>query len=72
MTTKPPNHGKKWTAAENRELARLAGENTPTRVIGLKLGRTEDAIYAQAGARSVSLRPTNQSPYNRQKKGKPR
>jgi hypothetical protein len=43
----------------------LAGQNTPTRVIGLKLGRTEDAVRTKASEEGVSLRPTNQSPYNR-------
>jgi hypothetical protein len=34
-------------------------------VIGLKLGRTEDAIRAKAGELSISLRPVNQSPYGK-------
>ena len=42
-------------------------KNTPTRVIGLKLGRTENAIYNMASELNMSLRPTNQSPYNRNK-----
>lgn len=36
--------------------------------MGLKLGRTPNAIAGRAGALSVSLKPTNQSPYNRRKK----
>jgi hypothetical protein len=39
-----------------------------TRDIGLKLGRTEDAVRAKAGENNVWLNPTNQSPYNRRKR----
>jgi len=42
-------------------------ENTPTRVIGLKLGRTPDSIYTKASQENISLKPTNQSPYDRKK-----
>lgn len=57
------NTGKTWTAAAVRDLKQLARENTPTRVIGLKLGRTEDAVRSKAQEQSVSLKPTNQRPY---------
>lgn len=59
------NTGKSWTPTAERELKHLARENTPTRVIGLKLGRTENAVRAKASDLGVSLKPTNQSPYNR-------
>jgi hypothetical protein len=59
------NAGKAWTKPEVAELKDLAKENTPTRVIGLKLGRSEDAVRAKASAERISLKPTNQSPYNR-------
>jgi hypothetical protein len=36
-------------------------------VIGLKLGRSEDAIYFKASDAGISLKPTNQRPYNRRK-----
>ena len=58
------NTGKPWTTADERSLASLAKQNTPTRVIGLKLGRTEDAVRTKASELCVSLKPTNQSPYN--------
>ncbi len=45
-----------------RELRTEAEQNTPTRVIGLKLGRTEAAVRSKAGEENISLRPTNQSP----------
>jgi hypothetical protein len=61
------NTGTHWTPTDVRQLRQLAHENTPTRVIGLKLGRTPEAVYTKASAEGVSLAPTNQSPYNRQK-----
>ena len=65
---KPKNAGKRWTSGDERELQNLAGGNTPTRVMGLKLGRSEDAVRSKAQELGVSLKPTNQSPYNRRKK----
>lgn len=67
MAKSPANHGKQWTPADVSQLKQLAKENTPTRVIGLKLGRSEDAVRAKAGEERVSLKPINQSPYNRRK-----
>jgi hypothetical protein len=61
------NSGKNWKSSEVSQLRRLARENTPTRVIGLKLGRTPAAVRAKASEKKVSLKPTNQSPYNRRK-----
>lgn len=63
----PKNSGKQWTKEEVRQLKELARENTPTRVIGLKLGRSEDAVRSKAAEQDISLKPTNQSPYNRTK-----
>jgi len=68
MTKEPKNSGKQWTGQEVKQLQKLAKENTPTRVIGLKLERTEEAIRSKASEEKVSLKPTNQSPYNRSKK----
>lgn len=62
------NSGKQWTDGDVKQLKSLISGNTPTRVIGLKLGRTEGAIYNMASELGISLKPTNQSPYNRQKK----
>lgn len=68
MTTQSTrNTGNPWTAEEVKQLRQLAKENTPTRVIGLKLGRTEDAVRAKASEEGISLKPTNQSPYGTQK-----
>jgi hypothetical protein len=63
----PKNHGKAWTKADIQQLKKLQKENTPTRVIGIKMGRTPDAIQSKASQESISLKPTNQSPYNRRK-----
>ena len=68
MAKEPKNHGKGWSAADIKQLARMERENTPTRVMGLKLGRTADAVQQKASQEGISLKPTNQSPYNRQKK----
>ena len=67
MSKSTKNTGKTWTPVESKTLASLANQNTPTRVIGLKLGRTESAVYSKANQLGVSLKPTNQSPYNRRK-----
>jgi hypothetical protein len=62
------NTGKEWTDGEVKELKELAKQNTPTRVIGLKLGRTEGSVRTKASEKKVSLKPVNQAPYNRAKK----
>ncbi len=67
MPSKPKNHGKAWSVEDERNLKQLIKENTPTRVIGLKMGRTPEAIQSHASERSLSLKPVNQSPYNRSK-----
>lgn len=61
------NTGKAWSNSDESRLSKLASQNTPTRVIGLKLGRTEGAVYNKASDLGVSLKPANQSPYNRRK-----
>lgn len=60
--------GTAWTPKQTQQLKALAKANTPTRVIGLKLQRTETAVRAKAQREGVSLKPTNQAPYNRRKK----
>lgn len=59
------NAGKQWKASEVKQLRDLAQDNTPTRVIGLKLGRPAGGVYAKASEEGISLRPTNQSPYGK-------
>ena len=61
------NSGKHWTGEDESKLLTLALANTPTRVVGLKLGRPVAGVRAKAQELGVSLKPTNQSPYNRRK-----
>ena len=51
------NSGKKWNSVELKRLQTLAKQNTPTRVIGLKLGRTAESIYKKAATSNISLTP---------------
>ena len=67
MAKTPTNSRKSWTPAAVKQLRALARQNTPTRVIGLKTGRSEASIYSKAADEGISLKPTNQSPYSRQK-----
>ena len=67
MAKTPVNHGKQWKPAEVKQLKLLAKGNTPTGLIAHKMGRTEDSIRSKASETDVSLKPTNQSPYNRRK-----
>jgi hypothetical protein len=50
-----------------RQLRNLAREIRRRDVIGLKLGRSEGAIYSRASQEGISLHPTNQSPYGTKK-----
>ena len=68
MSKSTRNTGTQWTNADVSKLRSLANQNTPTRVIGLKLGRTPAAVQSKAGEKGISLKPTNQSPYGTTKK----
>ena len=68
MAKPPPNHNQPWTTKDDRQLKQLVNQNTPTRVMGLKLGRTPDAVQHHANNIGLSTKPTNQSPYNRRAK----
>ena len=59
------NNGKRWSAADLGLLAKLSCQNMPTRLMGLKLGRTADAVYRNASQRRLSLLPPNQRPHGR-------
>ncbi len=59
----PENSGKKWDVFEVKRLQALARQNTPTRVIGLKLGRTMDSIYKKASTYNISLAPLQSDPF---------
>ena len=68
MSKSTRNSGKSWGAQDVNALKTLAQQNTPTRVIGLKLGRTPDAVRSKASQEDISLAPWNKSPYSRRKK----
>jgi hypothetical protein len=68
MSKSTRNTGNAWSKTDVAQLRKLASRNTPTRVIGLKLGRTEDAVRSKASQKNISLKPTNQSPYGTKKK----
>jgi hypothetical protein len=61
------NSGKPWSAGDQKQLKALAKGNTPTRLIAMKLGRTEDSVRTKSKNLGVSLAPANRSPYNRRK-----
>lgn len=63
----PDNHRKEWTRQDINDLQRLADQNTPTRAIAFKMNGTPDAVRSKASEEHISLKPTNQSPYNRRK-----
>jgi hypothetical protein len=63
MAKSTRNTGKPWSADDVRQLRELARANTPTRVIGLKLGRTADAVQSKAASEGIPLKPANRSPY---------
>ena len=62
------NSKKIWNEDAVKLFRRLVKGNTPTRVIGLKLGRSAKAIYDKAKKLHLSLMPPNRSPYNRRKR----
>ena len=68
MAKTPENHGKSWTPNDEAKLRDLASRNTPTGLIAYRLGRTESAVYSHASDIRISLKPVNQSPYNRRDK----
>lgn len=67
MAKWPDNSNKAWTSGEKQQLREMARQNTPTRVMGLKLGRTPEAVQSKASEMGVSLKPTNQRPYGKAK-----
>ena len=68
MAKTPPKSGKAWDDKQVTQLRDLARHNTPTRVIGLKMGRSADSVQGKASEKGISLKPTNQTPYGAKKK----
>ena len=52
-----------WTTADEKLLRKLLKQNTPTRLLAMKLERTEPSIRNKAHTLELSLRPTSRSPY---------
>ena len=65
MVKSTRNTGLPWSPSQVAQLRGLAAGNTPTGVLGLKLGRTPRAIASKASEQGISLKPTNQSPNGR-------
>lgn len=59
--------GKRWTGPDLKQLKALAAGNTPTGLIAYRLQRTPAAVQSKAVEAGISLKPVNQSPYNRRK-----
>ena len=72
MPNASQNQARKWTDQEVEQLKQLARENTPTRVIALKMDRTETSVKGKAAREKISLKPANRSPYNRRERGQSR
>lgn len=59
------NTGMLWTERDDSTLRKLAAQDTPTPVIGVKLGRTVNAVYNRASQLDISLMPPN--PHHKRK-----
>ncbi len=67
MAKRPAKNRQPWTATDDRQLKRLIRENTPTRVMGIKLQRTPAAVQQHANDLGLSTKPVNQRPNKRNK-----
>lgn len=67
MAKTPKKSGQQWSPADVRKLKNLASGNTPTGLIAWELDRSVPAVRAKASEKNISLKPTNQKPYNRRK-----
>ena len=68
-----PVSGKPWTSQDVSQLKREIRQNSPTRVMGLHLGRSPEAVQQKANELGLSTKPTNQRPYGtgRKRSGPP-
>jgi hypothetical protein len=65
MAKPPDKHHQSWTGDDDKLLKQLIRENTPTRVMGLKLKRTPAAVQEHANNLGLSTKPVNQRPNKR-------
>jgi hypothetical protein len=68
MAKSTSNAGKPVTAEVIKQVRELARGNTPTRVIGIKIGRSDSSVRSIAQRHGISLAPTNRSPYGAARK----
>jgi hypothetical protein len=68
MAKTPRQHRAPWTGTDDKLLRQLIRENTPTRVMGIKLERTPAAVQQHANELGLSTKPVNQRPNKRNKK----
>ena len=62
MTSRQAKHGKPWTKEDESALKELVEQSTPTRVMAVKLQRTEESVRSRAQGLGISLKTINQSP----------
>jgi hypothetical protein len=67
MAKQPAKHREPWTRGDDQQLKKLIRENTPTRVMGIKLERTPAAVQQHANDIGLSTKPVNQRPNKRNK-----
>jgi hypothetical protein len=68
MAKRPNSHREPWSRDDDQLLRKLIRENTPTRVMGIKLERTPAAVQQHANQIGLSTKPVNQRPNKRGKK----
>jgi predicted RNA-binding protein YlxR (DUF448 family) len=60
--SKSTNPGRaSWTDADIKGLKTYVKQNTPTRLIAMKLKRSVASVYAKAAKEGISLAPANRS-----------
>jgi hypothetical protein len=57
------NAGKPWTEKDLTKLEELAADNVPPCVIGMRLGRPQEAVEVKAIEAGITLSPANRPPY---------
>jgi hypothetical protein len=57
------NAGEPWTEEDLAQLEELAAENIPPSVIGVRLGRPQEAVEVKAIEAGITLSPANRPPY---------
>jgi hypothetical protein len=67
LAKQPAKHRQPWTRTDEQLLKKLIRENTPTRVMGIKLERTPAAVQQHANEAGLSTKPVNQRPNKRGK-----